>query len=112
MYINKNKKGYGYYSTVKSKDKKGEEIVGFLSVNFKQGTEPDGESYKGDLFLIDEDGLKRKAFFHAFKRADGTPSVGLMLMDAEADELTYKEQEQNKQKVIIEEIKADDLPFF
>jgi hypothetical protein len=108
MYINKNKNGYGYFSTVKSKDKKGEEIVGFLSVNFKQGTEPDGESYKGDLFLIDEDGLKRKAFFHAFKRADGTPSVGLMLMGTEADEL----KEQSKQKVIIEEIKADDLPFF
>lgn len=106
MYINKNKKGYGYYSTVKSKDKKGEEIVGFLSVNFKQGTEPDGESYKGDLFLIDEDGLKRKAFFHAFKRADGTPSVGLMLLEAEADEL------EQRQEAVIEEIRADDLPFF
>jgi len=112
MYINKNKKGYGYYSTVKSKDKHGEEITGFLSVNFKQGKEPLGESYKGELYFIDEDGLKRKAFFHSFKRGDGTPSVGLMLMGTEADELSYKEKEQRQQEIIIEEIRADDLPFF
>ena len=113
MYINKNDKGYGYYSTVKSKDKNGEEVTAFVSVNFKKGSEPSEKSIKGELYFIDEYGDKRKAFFTSYKRADGTTSPGLFLMDIEhGRNYNYKEIEQQKSKQIMDEIKPEELPFY
>ena len=105
MFINKNKKGYGYYTTVKSKSKTGEELTGFMPVNFKIGEEPGEDSIKGELCFIEEDGSKRKAFFNAFRRGDGTVSVGLFLMGKEVKEL-------GKNEIRIEELRPDDLPFY
>ncbi len=106
MYINKSTKGYGYFSTVKSKDKEGKEVTGFINVNYKKGTEPLNDSVKGELYFIDEFGEKRKVFLNAFKKNDGSVSVGLMIMGAEEE----------KRKSVpmgfrVDEIKSDDLPF-
>ena len=111
MYINKNKKGYGYYTTVKSKSKTGEELTGFMPVNFKMGEEPGEDSIKGELYFLGENGEKRKAFFTAYKRADGTTSPGLFIMDIEHGR-NYKEIEQQKSKQIMDEIKPEELPFY
>jgi hypothetical protein len=105
MYINKSSKGYGYFSTVKSKNKNGEEVTGYLNVNFKQGTEPEEESIKGELYFMGENGEKRKAFFNAFKKNDGSTAVGLFLLGPEGTgsvPMGFK----------VEEIKPDDLPFY
>lgn len=105
MYINKSSKGYGYFSTVKSKSKNGEEVTGYLNVNFKQGTEPEEDSIKGELYFMGENGEKRKAFFNAFKKNDGSTAVGLFLLGPEGTgsvPMGFK----------VEEIKADDLPFY
>lgn len=106
MYINKSKKGYGYYAVAKSTDKNGEEVSSFITINYKKGTEPQGDSIKGELFFVDEFGEKRKVFLNAFKRNDGSKAVGLLLLGAEEE----------KRKSVpmgfrVDEIKEDDLPF-
>lgn len=105
MYINKSDKGYGYYSTIKSKDKNGNEVTAFMNINFKKGTEPEEKSIQGELYFIDEFGDKRKAFFNAFKKNDGSTAVGLFLLGPEGTgsvPMGFK----------VEEIKPDDLPFY
>lgn len=111
MYINKSDKGYGYYSTIKSKDKNGNEVTAFMNINFKKGTEPESKSIQGELYFIDEFGDKRKAFFNAYKRNDGTVQPGLVLMGVERSRERYSNQEkEQKDSTLV--INPEDLPFY
>lgn len=123
MYINKSKKGYGYYSpTAKGRDKNGEEFATTISVDFKKGAEPIDESIKGELYFVDEFGNKRPAFFSAY-RSNGEVKPKLFLMEIEHGRQEPKDDwsgfdfdqfyvDKKDNKDIIEEIKADDLPFY
>ena len=67
MFLNKNKNGYGWHSTVKTKDGESE-VVAYINFSFKKGTEPTPQqlseygSYEGELIFRDSTGAERKVF--------------------------------------------------
>ncbi len=116
IYIKKSKEGRGYYTNVKSTTKEGKEIHSFFDIGFKKGTEPLGAEYNGELYLVDSQGGKRKAFFNCYLK-NGVPTVGLMLLDVEYPEepplvRMVKEERKEEPKPTTLSIETEELPFY
>ena len=123
MYLNKNQKGFGYYSVV-SKNGKGEETPHkqYINWNFKKGTEPtqyqlnEKGSYEAELYLIDKNGDSRKVFPY-IDEYNGNASIRFRVLGVESDEDYDKRMEQTitrEQGLNGGEINIDqeELPFY
>lgn len=132
MFLNKNKKGYGWYSQVESKDMGGNVSKGYLNFQFKKDCEPKQEelnqwgSYEGELWFKDNNGRFRKVFPIA-QTYEGKTSVKLMLLDWQftTDEVKKEKPinpqgeedtsmfggEKSKSGEYVD-IKSEDLPFY
>lgn len=138
MFLNKNKNGYGWYSTVKTKDGESE-VVAYINFSFKKGTEPAPQqlseygSYEGELIFRDSTGAERKVFPIA-KEWNEKKSVEFKLLETTNE---YNDQnpafipktdpkwdlskeytprldgkpDEEYWKLTASEITADDLPF-
>lgn len=88
MYINKKKKGYGWYSTVSTKDI-GLDKPLYMDFAYKKGCEPDelemnqDGSVVGDLYFITNN-TKRKVFPVA-KEYNGHTYIEFKLLESELD---------------------------
>ena len=106
MFLNKAKKGFGWYIAVK-KDSKGQETEQPMYVNFtfKRDCEPtnlnDKGSYDADLYLIDKQGNRRRVFPYINEWGDHR-SVEFKIMDVE---------EAQKLDVNVK-IGPEELPFY
>ena len=121
MYLNRNKNGYSWYATIKSKDKGGNETMAYLNFSFKKGFEPmpnelTGEygSYEGELIFRDTTGAERKVFPIA-KEYNGIKSVELKLLGKEGEyqdpHPTWQPKTEAKWDLRPKGISEDDLPF-
>lgn len=85
MYLSRNKKGYGWYSQIKSKEGESEN-VGYLNFTFKKGCDPMPEelneygSLQGELIFKDSTGAERKVFPIA-KEWNGQKSIEFKLLE-------------------------------
>lgn len=130
MFLNRKKKGYGFYATVNT-DKKGDKVtdneVKYVSFYFARDCEPtqyelnEHGSYQGDLFFRDSTGAERKVFPYvdeyynevAFKILGKTneyhdPDPTYMPKTEPKWDLS---KEEGKETIYPSEITEDDLPF-
>lgn len=91
MYLNRKKKGFGWYCKVVSKDTSGDETIGYADFSFKKGSEPTKEelndkgSYEGDLYFHAKDGTIRKVFPIA-SEYNGRVNLEWKIMNPEGEE--------------------------
>ena len=117
MFLNRNKNGYSWYATIKSKDKGGNETMAYLNFSFKKGFEPmpneltsEYGSYEGELIFRDTTGAERKVFPIA-KEYNGIKSVELKLLAKEGEYQDPQPKTEAKWDLRPKEISEDDLPF-
>lgn len=111
MYLNKSKKGYGWYAMVKTKDLGGNELTHSINFSFKRGCEPkDNElntygAYEGEMYFVDVSGRKRKVFpiVHEY---NGLKSIEFKVLDFET--AGSKQSYQAKQTI---EFSPEELPW-
>lgn len=123
LFLNKSNSGYGWYIKVPLKDrdgnvlkdKYGKEMCGFMNFSFKKDDEPTNlgrfGSYEGDLYFIDKDGNKRKAYPIAHEY-NGKISVELKLLEPnkEYDTKNFGGDRADMGESI--NIEQDELPFY
>lgn len=124
MFINKNKKGFGWYSVVSTEDIGLQDPL-YLNFSFKKGCNPDQSEYgekgsiKGDLYFHSEKGI-RKVFPVAreyqgrvwieFKLLELDPSIEPVKHYKRNEVETHIDvQEEPKKEVTFD---TDDLPFY
>lgn len=124
MYINKNKKGFGWYSVVSTEDIGLQDPL-YLNFSFKKGCNPDQSEYgekgsiKGDLYFHSEKGIRK--VFPVAREYQGRVWIEFKLLELDpANEPVkhYKRsevethidvQEDPKEEVTFD---TDDLPFY
>lgn len=110
MFINKKKKGYGWYSKVSSKDmQSNEEISTYINFSFKKDCEPNVDALEGDLYFIDKQGIRRKVFPVA-RDYKGNKYVEFKILDYEGqDSKMMGGNRSDSTKTIIS---PSELPFY
>ena len=109
MYLNKSKKGIGWYSAVKRNQANAETEPLYINFLFKKGTEPQGETIEGDLFFIDRNGDKRMVlpFINEY---NGNKRIEFRIMGGQAKvENSLPFYEEPKKDVALD---PEDLPFY
>lgn len=122
MYLNKSKKGFGWYVTVKKDSKGNETDPCYLNFSFKKDCEPDNlsesGSYEGELYFIDKDNRKRKVFPYVDTYDN---SVRFKILDWEYEDVVkvspkHEENVENmggdRSDSYQDIISHDDLPFY
>lgn len=105
MTITARKNNYGFYTLCKGKDKNGNELKCYLSVQFKKGYEP-----SGDVAYIDiED-----AFFSCYADRNGNMLPKLIVMSwypNEKVESSFVDTDHAPEETPKPHVSYDDLPF-
>lgn len=124
MYLNKSKKGFGWYATVKKDSKGNETDTLYLNFSFKKDCEPDilseSGSYEGELYFIDKDNRKRKVFPYVdtydnsirFKILDWEYQDTVTVTAPKHEEEDYSNFGGDRSDSYQEIISHDDLPFY
>lgn len=128
MFLNRRKKGYGWYTVVNT-DKKGDKVadtdVRFIDFDFAKGAEPtqydlnDHNSYQGDLFFRDSTGAERKVFPYiddyyktvVFKVLGKTNEYVDPAPSYQPKSEPKWDMSEGKETIYPSEITEDDLPF-
>lgn len=113
MFLNRNQRGYGWYSKVVSKDlNTNAERLGYINFTFKKGCEPtnlnEKGSYEGELYFIDKQGNKRKAF-PIVNEYNGLTRIDFKLLEVE-DTSNFGGDRSDSVKSL--NLEPNDLPFY
>ena len=124
MFINKNKKGFGWYSVVSTEDIGLNDPL-YLNFSFKKDCNPDQSEYgekgsiKGDLYFHSEKGIRK--VFPVAREYQGRVWIEFKLLELDPFDRPVKKYKRNEVETHIdvqeepkEEVTfdTDDLPFY
>lgn len=100
MFLNRNKKGFGWHATISTKDIGLKDSL-YMNFSFKKGCEPaETDSIKGDLYFISEEGARK--VYPVAKEYNGRVSIEYKLLELEEPKTPVKRYTRNEVKADVE----------
>ena len=101
MFINKNKKGFGWHLVIDTKELGLNEPL-YVNFSFKKGCEPaDINSIKGDLYFVSEEGTRK--VFPVAKEYNGKVYVDYKLLELEEAKKPVKSYKRSEVETSIDD---------